>query len=665
MADSAVSVQVALRIRPLVKSEISKGYVKCLETVPNKPQVLIKNHSFTYNHVFPPEVSQAQFYDTAVKGLVDGLFKGYNVTILAYGQTGSGKTHSMGMAYSGGPVEEMGVIPRAVKDIFQKISTLTEQYYFQLQVSFMELYQEQLFDLLSKSNRDQSIVDIREDQQKRIVIPGLTEIEVRNAKDTLDCLIRGYRRRAVGATAMNSQSSRSHAIFTIHIQQRKISDKNSLTSCKLHLVDLAGSERANKTKATGNRFRESVKINKGLLALGNVISRLGEGCTGFIGYRDSKLTRLLQDSLGGNAVTLMIACVSPADYNIEEIMSTLRYANRANKIKNKPIVNKEHKNELVLKSRQEIKDNNLLKALDSLDDETKGELSTSERSCNIRLHTIKESIDEVQKTLIKVYTHILDHGIEKRPVSEVSCESSGFQEDVHLESSESITDLDVKEQQDNHLSQQAALTTGLQQLNKELASKRTLVAQVAQKVNMPIPEPKYAPKDLFDMIADPRRSVDAHNERGTELENQLTEAVAKVAQYQQEMDKLREQHRHELAELMTAEKKAQKMKKDPDHLKLDFEPMSSSESDDEVYADSAKKDPDFRLTPMYKQVRLVKKLPRHKRVSADVSQCSCKEWALWEGAQTMGQGLGVVLDPTEHNRFHFQKVCKTNFRPTE
>ncbi|XP_026462678.1 chromosome-associated kinesin KIF4-like, partial [Ctenocephalides felis] len=136
--------------------------------------------------------------------VVDGLFKGYNVTILAYGQTGSGKTHSMGMAYSVGPVEEMGVIPRAV--------------------SFMELYQEQLFDLLSKSNRDQSIVDIREDQQKRIVIPGLTEIEVRNAKDTLDCLVRGYRRRAVGATAMNSQSSRSHAIFTIHIQQRKISD---------------------------------------------------------------------------------------------------------------------------------------------------------------------------------------------------------------------------------------------------------------------------------------------------------------------------------------------------------------------------------------------------------------------------------------------------------
>ncbi|XP_026463044.1 chromosome-associated kinesin KIF4A-like, partial [Ctenocephalides felis] len=204
MADSAVSVQVALRIRPLVKSEISKGYVKCLETVPNKPQVLIKNLSFTYNHVFPPEVSQAEFYDTAVKGLVYGLFKGYNVTILAYGQTGSGKTHSMGMAYSVGPVEEMGVIPRAV--------------------SFMELYQEQLFDLLSKSNRDQSIVDIREDQQKRIVIPGLTEIEVRNAKDTLDCLVRGYRRRAVGATAMNSQSSRSHAIFTIHILQRKISD---------------------------------------------------------------------------------------------------------------------------------------------------------------------------------------------------------------------------------------------------------------------------------------------------------------------------------------------------------------------------------------------------------------------------------------------------------
>ncbi|XP_026478055.1 chromosome-associated kinesin KIF4A-like [Ctenocephalides felis] len=1063
MADSAVSVQVALRIRPLVESEISKGYVKCLETVPNEPQVLIKDLSFTYNHVFPPEVSQAEFYDTAVKGLVDGLFKGYNVTILAYGQTGSGKTHSMGTAYSGGPVEEMGVIPRAVKDIFQKISTLKEQYDFGLQVSFMELYQEQLFDLLSKSNRDQSIVDIREDQQKGIVIPGLTEIKVFNAKDTLDCLVRGSHRRAVGATAMNSQSSRSHAIFTIHIQQQKISDENSLTSCKFHLVDLAGSERANKTKATGNRFREGVKINEGLLALGNVISRLGEGCTGFIGYRDSKLTRLLQDSLGGNSVTLMIACVSPADYNLEETISTLRYADRARKIKNKPVVNQDpkaaeiirlkntiqqlrmellgkgtihengdgdNKNELVLKLRQEIKElrfknNNLLKALDSsvmeiaclnekvilneasnermthkltemraIFDETKGELSTSENSSNnSTLHRIKEKIDEMQKELKKVSTDILDHDIEKRPVSEVSSKCSGIQEDLHLESSESITDLDVEEQQDNHLSQQAALTTELQQLNKELAWKQTLVAQVAQnhmnlaeyQVNIrenedviiklqkerdelmmqirnmqsnassklaeerrkrvqaleteiaelqkkliqqnrllklkekndqriatlnseiqqikaskvklirtmraesesfrnwkitrdremaklkdqdrkrendmarmqqmfgkkhnvlkrkveetiatnkrlrdalerqknaqtrrlqigpgkadqvrawveqevdvalstvdaqktleqlmedraslqqkleiikakplsnneneqtpneeiekerkqlqddisfrtaqiadlqekiiasdqenkaksrwdivqSLGEAKYALKHLFDMIAESRRSVDAHKERSTELEDQLTEVVAKVAQCQQEMDKLREQHRHELAELegegeykisvllrqlrsngssntkdendleqrikfqerelermdavqaelenykkeveelreqlqevrtygnrkdikncRTPEKKAKKMKQDPDHLKLDFEPMNLSESDEEVYADSAENDPDFRLTPIYKRVQLSKTLPRHMRVSAGVKrnsngeiQCNCK-----------------------------------------
>ncbi|XP_026478674.1 chromosome-associated kinesin KIF4A-like [Ctenocephalides felis] len=594
MADSAVSVQVALRIRPLVETEISKGYVKCLETVPNEPQVLIKDLSFTYNHVFPPEVSQAEFYDTAVKGLVDGLFKGYNVTILAYGQTGSGKTHSMGTAYSGGPVEEMGVIPRAVKDIFQKISTLKEQYDFGLQVSFMELYQEQLFDLLSKSNRDQSIVDIREDQQKGIVIPGLTEIKVFNAKDTLDCLVRGSHRRAVGATAMNSQSSRSHAIFTIHIQQQKISD--DLTSCKFHLVDLAGSERANKTKATGNRFREGVKINEGLLALGNVISRLGEGCTGFIGYRDSKLTRLLQDSLGGNSVTLMIACVSPADYNLEETISTLRYADRARKIKNKPVVNQDpkaaeiirlkntiqqlrmellgkgtihengdgdNKNELVLKLRQEIKElrfknNNLLKALDSsvmeiaclnekvilneasnermthkltemraIFDETKGELSTSENSSNnSTLHRIKEKIDEMQKELKKVSTDILDHDIEKRPVSEVSSKCSGIQEDLHLESSESITDLDVEEQQDNHLSQQAALTTELQQLNKELAWKQTLVAQVAQN-HMNLAEYQVNIRENEDVIIKLQKERD---ELMMQIRNMQSNASSKLAE---------------------------------------------------------------------------------------------------------------------------------------
>ncbi|GAB1869940.1 Chromosome-associated kinesin KIF4 [Camponotus japonicus] len=340
MSDDTVCV--ALRIRPLVESEIEKGCQMCLNVVPGEPQVRICNtdKAFTYNYVFPPDIGQEDFYNTAVKKLIDNTFQGYNVTILAYGQTGSGKTHSMGTNYVG--MGEKGIIPRVIDDIFERIKS-KEDWSFKVAASFMELYQEQLYDLLSDKQRSQSIVDIREDG-KSIKIFGITEREVTNAQETLECLTQGAMGRVTGATAMNAHSSRSHAIFTICIHQQKKNDPNSATVAKFHLVDLAGSERSKKTQATGERFKEGVNINKGLLALGNVISQLGDGAPGtYIGYRDSKLTRLLQDSLGGNSMTLMVACVSPADYNLDETLSTLRYADRARKIKNKPIVNQDSK----------------------------------------------------------------------------------------------------------------------------------------------------------------------------------------------------------------------------------------------------------------------------------------------------------------------------------
>ncbi|KAF7401535.1 hypothetical protein HZH68_007355 [Vespula germanica] len=346
------TIRVAVRIRPLIKSEIEKGCEECLDTTPGQPQIIIKNtdRAFTFNYVFAPDVNQENFYNTAIKEMVTRIFDGYNVTILAYGQTGSGKTHSMGTDYNG--VEDMGIIPRAMQDIF-KIVASKEEWNFKTSVSFMELYQEQLYDLLSDKQRTHSTVDIREDN-KGIRIVGVTEKEVQSADECLECLIEGSHGRVTGSTAMNAQSSRSHAIFTLHIQQQKGNDpkqpfslcvlyySNTATTAKFHLVDLAGSERSKKTQATGERFKEGVHINKGLLALGNVISQLGEnGNNSYVGYRDSKLTRLLQDSLGGNSMTLMIACVSPADYNMDETLSTLRYADRARKIKNKPVVNQD------------------------------------------------------------------------------------------------------------------------------------------------------------------------------------------------------------------------------------------------------------------------------------------------------------------------------------
>lgn len=277
-------------------------------------------------------------------------------------QTGSGKTYTMGTNFQGSFDDpNAGVIPRALNDIFKEIKYRQHDTTVTVTCSFLELYQEVLYDLLSGKPKNQSSCEIREDDSNRIFVTGLSEIPVKgnfavfylnftssyllfisDQKEAGKCLIDGGENRAVGATAMNDESSRSHAIFIVNL---KIKQENGVSvKSKFTLVDLAGSERSKKTKATGIRFKEGVKINKGLLALGNVISALGGGLKDIhVSYRDSKLTRLLQDSLGGNSVTLMIACVSPADYNIDETLSTLRYADRAKKIKNKPIKNQNSK----------------------------------------------------------------------------------------------------------------------------------------------------------------------------------------------------------------------------------------------------------------------------------------------------------------------------------
>ncbi|XP_066038248.1 chromosome-associated kinesin KIF4A isoform X2 [Chamaea fasciata] len=335
-------VRVALRCRPLVPKETSEGCRMCLSFVPGEPQVVVGNNkAFTYDYVFDPSVEQEEVFNTAVSPLVRGIFKGYNATVLAYGQTGSGKTYSMGGTYAAHQDYEpsVGVIPRVIKLLFEE-KQQRQDWDFILKVSYLEIYNEDILDLLC-SSRERSQISIREDPKEGIKIVGLTERNVTCAQETVSCLEQGNNSRTVGSTAMNSQSSRSHAIFTICIDQKKKNDKSCCFHCKLHLVDLAGSERQKKTKAEGDRLKEGININRGLLCLGNVISALGDENKkgGFVPYRDSKLTRLLQDSLGGNSHTLMIACVSPADSNLEETLNTLRYADRARKIKNKPIVN--------------------------------------------------------------------------------------------------------------------------------------------------------------------------------------------------------------------------------------------------------------------------------------------------------------------------------------
>ncbi|XP_052859823.1 chromosome-associated kinesin KIF4A-like [Anopheles cruzii] len=342
-------VKVAVRIRPMTSSESIRGCQSVVEiSPPDEPQVVIcggnkPSDIFTYNYAFAPEASQEQLYENVVSQMLDKLFAGFNVTILAYGQTGSGKTYTMGTDFAGDMGDRIGVIPRAIVDIFEKVEQARD---IRTSCSFVELYQENVYDLLSvKDGPERQTLDIREGPGGVVLLQGLTEINVTSVRETFDCLVRGAAGRIVRATAMNAVSSRSHSIFTITLQQPSADDPTALLTSKFQLVDLAGSERSKKTKTTGDGFREGVKINQGLLALGNVISALGTsvaaGSNSHVPYRDSKLTRMLQDSLGGNSYTLMIACVSPADYNLNETISTLRYADRVRKIKNKPIVNQD------------------------------------------------------------------------------------------------------------------------------------------------------------------------------------------------------------------------------------------------------------------------------------------------------------------------------------
>ncbi|XP_051956367.1 chromosome-associated kinesin KIF4-like [Xyrauchen texanus] len=340
--EKAIPVRVALRCRPLVPKEINEGCQCCLTFVPGEPQVIVGNDkAFTYDYMFDPMTEQEEVFSTCVSPLLSGLFKGYHATVLAYGQTGSGKTFSMGGTYTSEQENEptVGVIPRVIRRIFQEKAKCADCE-FVLAVSYLEIYNEEILDLLCTS-KDKPVISIREDPKEGIKIVGLIEKEVFTAHEMVGCLELGNSARTVGSTAMNAASSRSHAIFTISLEQRRKGDKSDVMVSKLHLVDLAGSERQKKTKAEGDRLKEGISINRGLLSLGNVISALGdESKKGtFVPYRDSKLTRLLQDSLGGNSHTLMIACVSPADSNIEETINTLRYADRARKIKNKPILN--------------------------------------------------------------------------------------------------------------------------------------------------------------------------------------------------------------------------------------------------------------------------------------------------------------------------------------
>ena len=348
-AGKSECVKVAIRVRPMNSHEKEQNSTICVDVDTANNTVSVSKtdtKTFQFDYVYPMETTQRQIYDEVAFPIVDSIFQGYNGTIFAYGQTGCGKTFTM-MGIVDNP-ELKGIIPNAFSHIFGFIKTEGESKKFLVRCSFVEIYNEEVRDLLVNKNTK---LDIREDPKKGVFVKDLTYVTLKDTQDIQRCLDRGNKNRHVGQTSMNDQSSRSHSLFTVYLE---IEENNKIRSGKLNLVDLAGSERVGKTNATGQTFDEGKKINLSLTALGSVIDALSFNRK-HIPYKDSKLTRLLADSLGGNTKTVMFANISPASYNYDETVGTLRYASRAKLIKNAPKVNEDPKDALLRKYEEEIK----------------------------------------------------------------------------------------------------------------------------------------------------------------------------------------------------------------------------------------------------------------------------------------------------------------------
>jgi len=279
---------------------------------------------------------QTDVFDFSIRPTVDDILNGYNGTVFAYGQTGAGKSYTM-MGPDIDDEEQKGIIPRIVEQIFTSILTSSGNIEYTVRVSYMEIYMERIRDLLAPQNDN---LPIHEEKSRGVYVKGLLEIYVSSVQEVYEVMRRGGTTRAVAATNMNQESSRSHSIFVITVTQKNV-ETGSSKSGTLFLVDLAGSEKVGKTGASGQTLEEAKKINKSLSSLGNVINALTDGKSTHIPYRDSKLTRILQESLGGNSRTTLIINCSPSSYNDQETMSTLRFGTRAKSIKNKAKVNAE------------------------------------------------------------------------------------------------------------------------------------------------------------------------------------------------------------------------------------------------------------------------------------------------------------------------------------
>ncbi|XP_005184928.1 kinesin-like protein Klp68D [Musca domestica] len=519
-------VQVVVRCRPMSNKERSEGYDEVISVYPKRGVIEISNQTdtqkeqrkvFTYDAVYDPGASQTTVYNEVVFPLVSSVLEGYNGCIFAYGQTGTGKTFTMeGIR---GNDELVGIIPRSFEQIWLHINR-TENFQFLVDVSYLEIYMEELRDLLKPNSKN---LEVRE-SSSGVYVPNLHSVTCKSVEDMMNVMKVGNKNRTVGFTNMNEHSSRSHSIFMIKIEMCDI-ETNTIKVGKLNLIDLAGSERQSKTGASAERLKEASKINLALSSLGNVISALAENSP-HVPYRDSKLTRLLQDSLGGNSKTIMIANVGPSAYNYNETLTTLRYASRAKAIQNQPIKNEDPQDAKLKEYQEEIE---RLKRLIGSKQHVKVEKP-------VKIKVVKKPKERREK--------------QHREMAE-SIQTVGAINDNSLDADAAAAGAGGKEEEEsdkeNEVEEEVAKT------NEQLESERLETAKLAAKL-----------KELeSQMVRGGKNLLDTYSERQIELEKKLVEIAERKKreiEMQQKLE-LQEETTLEIRETVTSLEQEVELKK--------------------------------------------------------------------------------------------------------
>lgn len=590
---STQKIKVFVRCRPLNEKE--NGFAVEVSPEKNEVKVLERHNSsinshdtknFYFDQVFDPQARQEDVYKTIVRPLIDQVLLGFNCTVFAYGQTGTGKTYTMegyrsdkNLSWDEDP--HCGMIPRAISQLFDKLQD--EDSKFSVRCSFLELYNEEVYDLLS-SIEDSTKLRIYDDVQRKgsVIVGGLTEAVVKSKEDIFDILERGSAKRQTAATLLNACSSRSHTIFSITVQIRdgSLQGEDLIKVGKLNLVDLAGSENIGRSGAQDIRAREAGNINQALLTLGRVITALVEKRP-HIPYRESKLTRLLQDSLGGKTKTSLIATISPAPFDYEDTVNVLEYACRAKNITNNPEVNQRTTKNM--NGSSEI--DRLRKQLESLQERHSNEVSEIEYKVRNEVAVeFKREIERIKQNYKDTYEGYLQDITRNRDEIATQLQEANAERD---QLSIQIQELGVElETRDSRISD---LSTQLQAANSELETKNLGTEELSarlQETTAKLDAERHTIKEMTAKMQETTIELRTMKQKNQELIIELQQSKADLESKGLIMNNMEEQLTE--AKSIVNEKRANKVRcKIPEESESGYANLTFDE--DEIAVPSAKK----------------------------------------------------------------------------